>query len=382
MPLRILHLRNSDRLGGPERLILEQARRAAPDVEVTLASFAREGAPHPFLDEARRLGLRTLPVAQRGSYDPRVVGHVRAAIDLVLPHVVLGHDYKADLVLSHAAKGSRGAKGRAVARAALVHGYTAENRKIRFFEAWDRRCLRSADAVVAVTASVREALARSGVDPARIHAVENGIDVEAVACAASAARDELRAEWGLAPDEPCVLSLGRLSPEKGQHALVDAWIRLARPRGVLVLVGDGASRAGLERAARAARPGSVRFAGWRDDPWRCLGAADVLVLPSLREGLPLALLEAMAAGVPVVATRVGGMPEALDGGRAGRLVPPDDPPALAEALRATLGASPDGPALVSAARMRVAERYPVERQVRALEALWQALQPRGQPVER
>ncbi len=366
MPLRILHLRNSDRLGGPERLILEQARRAAPDVEVTLASFAREGAPHPFLDEARRLGLRALPVAQRGSYDVRVVGLVRAAIDLLLPHVVLGHDYKADLVLA------RAARGRAVARAALVHGYTGENRKVRAFEALDRRCLRSADAVVAVAASVRAALARAGVPADRIHAIENGIDVEAVAREAASARDAVRAEWGLSPDEPCVLSLGRLSPEKGQDVLLDAWLRLALPRGVLVLAGEGASRAGLERAAGAARAGSVRFAGWRTDPWRCLGAADVLVLPSRTEGLPLALLEAMAAGVPGVATRVGGMPDALDDGRCGRLVPPDDAAALAGALRA--GLEPAGTrALVAAARSRVAERYPVERQVRALEALWRRL---------
>jgi len=368
-------MRNSDRLGGPERLILEQARRAAPDVEVTLASFAREGAPHPLLDEARRLGLRTLPVAQRGSYDLRVVGLVRAAIDLVLPHVVLGHDYKADLVLA------RAAKGRPVARAALVHGYTAENRKIRAFEALDRRCLRSADAVVAVAASVREALARSGVPPDRIHAIENGIDGEAVAREATSAREAVRAEWGLAPDEPCVLSLGRLSPEKGQDTLLAAWVRLALPRGALVLVGDGASRAGLEAAAAAARPGSVRFVGWRTDPWRCLGAADVLVLPSRTEGLPLALLEAMAAGIPVVATRVGGMPEALHEGRCGRLVPPDDPGALRDALRAALDPVGSRP-LVAAARARVAERYPVERQVRALEALWRTLQRKPASVER
>ena len=129
-----------------------------------------------------------------------------------------------------------------------------------------------------------------------------------------------------------VLALGRLSPEKGHATLVDAFQHAALPNCRLVLVGDGPCEADLRAAAAPLGEGRVVFAGWRDDPWACLGAADVFVLPSLREGLPLAVLEALAAGVPVVASAVGGVPGALGHGTCGLLVPPSDVLALSRAL--------------------------------------------------
>ena len=146
-----------------------------------------------------------------------------------------------------------------------------------------------------------------------------------------------------------------------------------------MLVGDGPSRVGLEvEASRLVslgllRAGDVRFEGWRADPWACLGAADLLALPSLREGLPLALLEAMAAGVPVVATRVGGVPEALDDGRCGILVPPGDAAALSRGISEALSDPARRRTLAAAALARVRASYSSERQARALEAIWSSL---------
>jgi glycosyltransferase involved in cell wall biosynthesis len=140
-----------------------------------------------------------------------------------------------------------------------------------------------------------------------------------------------------------------------------------------VLVGDGAARSALE--ARATRPplaGRVTFAGWRTDPWACLGAADLVVFPSLREGLPVALLEAMAAARQVVATRVGDMPRALAEGRLGALVPPADPRALAAALEAGLrGAAHGAPADAAAAHVR--RHFGAPAQVHSLESLYRRL---------
>lgn len=371
--LTVLHLRNSDRLGGPERLLLDQAARTPPDVRQVLASFARPGAPHPFLDEAERRGLATLRIAQRGAYDLGVLGRTRAWVQAHAPDVLVGHDYKANLVLWRV--------GRRTRRPwmAVVHGYTAEDAKVRLFEALDRRGLRHAAAVVAVSEEGRAQALAAGVLAARVHVVPNAIDVEGVARTAAAAREARRAAWGLPADALAVLCLGRLSPEKGQALLLDAWARLPEhglpadlaARAVLLLVGDGADRAALE--ARARPDPRVRLLGWRDDPHACLGAADLLVLPSSREGLPLAVLEAMAAGVPVLATAVGGVPEALEQGACGRLVPPGDARALAAALTELLAAPAERARLGAAARDRVARLHDAPAQAERLAALYRAV---------
>ena len=160
------------------------------------------------------------------------------------------------------------------------------------------------------------------------------------------------------PPVPVVVYTGRLSPEKGVDVLVDAWAE-ARRRGclgTLCLVGDGPERQALERRAVALGVrGATRFAGPTADvaPW--LQAADVFVLPSRQEGLSVALLEAMAAGVPAVATEVGGTREAVGGTAV--LVPPADPRALAEALCALLDEPGRARELGEAARVRVLSRF-------------------------
>lgn len=378
----VLHLRNSDRFGGPERLIVEAAARARATRPV-VATFADAGGTSPFLAALGARGLHAVVVEQAGSYDPRTVARLRRLAHDVGAHVVVGHDYKADLMLAAAGLLPRRA-GHRPRRGAVVHGYTAEDRKVAAFEAMDRRVLRRFEAVVAVSAPVREALVASGVPASRVQVVENAVDVTAVAARATEAatqREARRAAWGLASGDVVFVALGRLSPEKGPDVLLAAWRRVAAqvPRAALVFVGDGVLRDDLVRAARDLPAGRVVFAGWSEDPVADLAAADVCVLPSRREGLPLAALEAMAAGVCVCATRVGALPEVLDEGRAGRLVPPDDPEALAVALVALAGDAGGRPALAAAARLRVAARYDAPRQVERLEAVWGRLHRQGVP---
>src|SRR5207248_3362359 len=131
-------------------------------------SFGRGRAPHGFLDKAREAGIEAVLLEQAGSYDLRVVRRLREAIDRLEPDVLVGHDYKANLVIALAGRSRRRP------RVAIVHGYTAEDRKVALFEAADRRILRRVDAVVAVSESMRAALVASGVDPVRVHVVENG----------------------------------------------------------------------------------------------------------------------------------------------------------------------------------------------------------------
>ena len=362
--LRVLHVRNSHLLGGPERLLLGQVAHRAADVEVQVASFVTHGAESALLEAVRTAGGTAIPLSQRGSYDLRLAHVLAGALEEARPDVVVGHDYKANAVLRRALRRV------AVPHVAVVHGYTGEDRKVRLFEALDRRGLRRAQAVLAVSEGLRDVALAAGVAPERAHVVPNAVDADAVQGEASRARDRLRRGWGFGPETAVVLALGRLSPEKGHADLLEAFARVLPrvPHARLVLVGDGASRKALER--RAARPdltGRVTFAGWRGDPWACLGAADHFVLPSLREGLPLALLEALAAGVPVVATRVGGVPAALEEGRFGRLVVPGDLAGLAQGLQATLAGAPLA-ANPRAAQAHVRAQFGIAAQVGALEA--------------
>jgi glycosyltransferase involved in cell wall biosynthesis len=190
---------------------------------------------------------------------------------------------------------------------------------------------RAVDRVIAISSGVRAALVDAGVDPARIRLVPSGVDCDAFA-PDPAARAALRREWQLADDDVAAIVVGVLEARKGHATLLEAATRLRDTRLRWIFCGAGSLDATL-RADAAARGLDVRFTGFRPDVARCLAAADVSVLPSLHEGLGVAALEAMAAGRPVVASRVGGLAELVLDGETGALVPPHDVDALAAALR-------------------------------------------------
>ena len=202
-----------------------------------------------------------------------------------------------------------------------------------------------ADAVIVLTRRLADRLLAGGLDPGRVHVIPSGVDLRLFA----------RAQPDPAPDlpRPRVLFVGRLAAQKGVSTLLEA-VPLLRARAAVVLVGDGPRRPALERQAGRLGPGRVRFQGFvphaEVPAW--LAAADVLVLPSIYEELGSVLLEAMAAGLPVVASAVGGIPDAL--GAAGRLVPPRDPAALAAAVDEILDDPALAAELAAAARRRAA----------------------------
>ena len=196
---------------------------------------------------------------------------------------------------------------------------------------------RAVDAVVAISEGVREALVRVGVRRDRIRVVPSGIE-PAAGVAPAGARAALRREWEVGDDAVLVLVVGALERRKGHAVLLDAARRLSPAALGLryVFCGDG-SEAGALAEAAAPLGGAVCFAGFRRDVAACLAAADVVVLPSLREGLGVAALEAMAASRPLAASRVGGLAEVVVHEETGLLVPPGDPGALATALARLAG---------------------------------------------
>ncbi|MFN8543333.1 MAG: glycosyltransferase family 4 protein [Candidatus Binatia bacterium] len=217
---------------------------------------------------------------------------------------------------------------------------------------------RAVDVVIAISDGVRRALLAGGVRPERIRVVPSGIDVEAFAAPAGA-RARLRAEWGVPPDALLVLVIGALERRKG-HAVLLAAAAEAPARVHYAFCGAGGEAAAIAEAARPLGR-RVHVVGFRQDIAACLAAADVVAMPSLQEGLGVAALEAMAAGRPVVASRVGGLAEVVQDGESGLLVPPGDAGALAAALARLERETGLGARLGEAARAAVAARYTTAR---------------------
>ncbi len=238
-----------------------------------------------------------------------------------------------------------------------------------------RRLYRHADALIAVSPTVTEMLTtQARVPEANISLIFNAVDAPGKASAA--ARAAARKVFGVAEGEYVILCTARLVANKGQAYLVDALPHLPADVGPVhvIFIGEGDDREALETRARAIpAPHRVTFLGLRADAVDLLAGADLFCLPSLREGQSLALLEALARQVPVVATRAPGIRDTLADGRHALLVPPEDAPALADGI-AQLARDPAQAARLAVAGYAfVAERYSLDSAAERTEALYARL---------
>jgi len=343
--MRVLHVDPERAWGGGEVQVLALVSVLAARGHASTVAAHPEG---PLARAAAAAGARVVPLGIANHFD------VRAA--LVLRRLAPGFD----VVHFHTARAhalaplSRGRGARLVVTRRMDY-VPAGGPYVRFLYN------RSVDAVIAISEGVRTALIRVGVRAERIRVVPSGIDARALA-APPAARAAVRREWGLGDDEVAVVALGALEVRKGHAVLLAAAAGLASaaPRLRYVFCGEGRQAKALAGAA-AALDGAARLVGFRRDVAACLAAADIVALPSLQEGLGVAALEAMAASRPVVASRVGGLAEAVVHEETGLLVPPGDPTALAAAL-ARLARDPDLRARLGAAgHARVLARYTATR---------------------
>ncbi len=328
-PLHLLHIVTSPLVGGPHRQIMRQAERLPADrFRVSLVTFLRPGEGHELVKEATARGLDITGLPVGGPFDLSPVGPLCELIRGRDIEVVCVHDAKSTFL------GSLAARRCGVPLIAWARGWTGESLRVRLYDAIHLRMMRRAEVVIAVSQALRETVVRAGVRPERAVVVRN-----AFSSATAEPDGRLRRQLGLAEEVPLVLSVGRLSPEKGHRYLLAA-AELLRQQGrrfALVLVGEGRERARLERQReRLGLRDCVHLLGFRTDVAQLLGEAAVFVLPSLSEGLPNAVLEAFAAGTPVVASAVGGLPEVVEEGETGYLIPPRDPRALADRIAACL----------------------------------------------
>jgi len=316
--------------GGPDKTILNSPRFLSGAGYRTLCAYLHPPGDPGFEQlrlKARRWGAPLLSVPDRGFWDWKVVPLLLNICRRERVTIWHGHDYKTNLL------------GLVLRRfwplrlVTTVHGWVHHTSRTPLYYAIDRWCLPRYERVLCVSADLVERARACGVPAERCLLIENAIDTEEFRRHTSAA--DAKCELGLPGDCFLVGAVGRLSPEKGFDVLLRALARL-RATGAhveLLLVGEGEQRAELERLAdELGCREQVHLVGFQAETRRFFEAMDAYALSSLREGLPNVVLEALAMDVPLVATRIAGVPRVIDDGHNGLLVEPGSVEELAIAL--------------------------------------------------
>lgn len=319
----------------------------------------REAQTHPFVADLARRGVAVEAVVLGARDYVREYRALGAYVESHRPDVVHTHGYRPDVIASAAAR------RRGSASVSTVHGFTGGGARDRLYEYLQVRAMRRMHAVIAVSTPLRARLVASGVPHERVHVVSNAYAPSGLLLSRAAARERL----GVPGDARIAGWVGRLSREKGADIMLRA-LAAAGSEWQLAVVGDGPERHMLEAlAAELGIAKRVRWCGLVPDAGTLLAAFDVFALSSRTEGTPIVLLEAMAAGVPIVASRVGGVPDVVRDTEA-ELVPPEDPGAIAAALALVATAPERTLSRVEAARARVILEYAPARWVSAVDQVY------------
>jgi glycosyltransferase involved in cell wall biosynthesis len=296
---------------------------------------------------------------------------VRALAELLAPfqpEVVHNHMYRAEVVGTRAALllGEKGCR-----RPAVIS--TVHSSRVRCAE--DRQNLRNLtplmDRLIVVSRAIEEKIREEGRRGIPVSLIYNGVDLQRYNHQQPCCT--LHDEYSIPEDAPIVGVVARLEAEKGHRTLLDAWpdVLAAQPRAWLLIVGEGSERDALEaQAASLGIAERVVFTGRREDVPAVTAALDVSVLPSYREAQGLSVLEAMALSRPVVASKVGGIPEMIDDGVSGLLVPPNDCEALAAAIVRLLSDHPLADVIARRGHDMVHERFCIEKMVTSVESIY------------
>jgi glycosyltransferase involved in cell wall biosynthesis len=377
-PIRVLNIVARLNVGGPAvHVTLITEHLSAPSYDSQLVAGTVSAAEGDMSYYAAHHNITPLILPELG----RELHPLRDLLTLWKLYRLI-RQFKAHVVHTHTAKA--GFVGRIAARLAGVpvvvhtfhghvfHGYFSPV-KTRFFILLEQITARMSDTIIVLTEAQRADLA----DQYHIALQDKftimsyGLDLDAFAHAPRKTGN-FRQSWNIPPDAPLITIVGRLVPVKNHALFLNAAARVLEqvPDAHFAIVGDGELRHELEAQTDALGIRSaVTFTGWLRDVVSAYGDSDLLVISSINEGTPLTVIEAMATGCPVVATAVGGLPDFLDHGTLGVLVPSGDTGALANAIVQTLRQSPDAERL----RMQIVERYGIARLARDLDRLYQEL---------
>lgn len=335
MTPKVLILIDSLVMSGPVRGILQVVKHTPPcNCQITLGVLRYPGRQSPELIQALQdSNANLIFLEQRFAFDPAVIFQLARIVKGEGYTAIESHGYKTHLIAAGVKALTR------IPWIAFSHGWTAENLKTRLYHALDYLTLRFADELVVLTAEMQAKLERWLARTEGIHLILNGIEeADSAETSGVGARSRIRADLGIPEESILIGCFGRLSSEKGQGILLDALADLHTDQSwKLLILGDGIdARALANKTALLGLSDNVMFAGHTAEIGPFYQAIDLLVVPSLSEGLPNVILEAQRAALPVIASAVGSVAEAIKHEVTGWLVPPSSPTSLTSTIKICL----------------------------------------------
>jgi len=333
--IKVIALVETRVVSGPAKNILRFAEDCRDNVELRIVTFVRpsentnRSSHNEFVSTARSLAIPVEAVEERGPFDLTVLTKLHRLCEEHKPDIVQTHSVKSHFFVSLLRR-------RHFRWIAFHHGYTNENFRARIYRQFDKWSLRACDLITTVCEEFAKRMPPLQIRRGRVFILPNSVKTDFI-CQDNALTIETRQRLNISEGKLVVLSIGRLSPEKGHSFLIDAVSKVLssapRLKFEVLLAGAGISERKLMEQIKEQGVGeNMKLIGYWSDVRALFSIADVFVLPSLSEGSPNVLLESMAACVPIVATRVGGVPELVEDGQSALLVPPANSDKLSEAM--------------------------------------------------
>lgn len=360
---KVLHIQKAKGISGSENhllTLLPRLKRKELDIQFLGLVEARRGTDE-FCVKLEQRGIATTVIPIRADFDPICLWQTYSFIKKAKPDLVHTHLIHGDLY------GTVAAKLASVPHViSTKHGYSSFHKISKFYRL-NKFIARFVDRYITISQALQEYCAEAeGIPKSKMVAIHYALD--SISLNGDRTVKMIRSDYNVPSDSFLLVIIGRLIEVKGHKYLFEA-IREVKERGKnvrLLVVGDGALRHSLEQAVvELGIRQEVSFLGFRTDVCGILLASDLFLLPTLGEGFGLVLLEAMAAGKPIVASNVTSIPEVVVNGETGLLVPPRDSHALAEAIDRFLGEPELRGKMGEASRQRVKEYFPVEKMVNA-----------------
>jgi L-malate glycosyltransferase len=376
--LRVTHLISGDLWAGAESQAYALLKHLRVEPGVALSAVLLN--PGILADQLLALGIPLTVINERSVGPYGILKRLRTLLSSSSPHILHTHRYKENFLGAMAARWTcrpflvKTVHGIADSFTGVAGIKMAANQQLDQFIT-----KRYFSRIICVSHQIHQVLGES-LPAEKLVTIHNGVDL--ATCRATSDRATTRKSLGLREDDVVLGTAGRLVPVKGFGFLIEAAEILGRtvPNLRCVIVGDGPEADALQkRIDELHLSGRVQLVGFRRDVWDILAALDIFVLPSLGEGVPMIILEAMALGTPIVATAVGGVPEVLTESESGLLVPPRDPEAIAAACARLLGDVSLRTDIVSRARHRVEAKFSAARMTRDVVNLYRDIARNGGP---